>query len=361
MTLQGQGGVSHRSLPFFAGCLLGGAVGDALGAPVEFMSLGQIQAQFGPSGIRDFSPAYGKLAAVTDDTQMTLFTAEGLIRGHNRAMEKGIGGGTVTCVYHAYLRWLESQGEQPSYPFPEVREGWLLTIPQLWECRAPGNTCLAALRAGIMGTMARPINSSKGCGTVMRVAPVGLAGAESFQLGCETAAITHGHPTGYLAAGFLSALIDGLIAGSDLEDAISTARHTLLTYPNHQECLLAIDAAITLAKQAPPAPESLERLGSGWVAEEALAIALFCALTVDDFEDAVILAVNHSGDSDSTGALTGNILGALLGKDATPSKWLGPLELHDEIEQVAIDLFRHFGHSERTLSPEEDWQRYPGW
>jgi ADP-ribosyl-[dinitrogen reductase] hydrolase len=361
MTLNVRGGRPHRTLQRFAGCLLGGAVGDALGAPVEFMSLAQIRERFGPAGIRGYSPAYGRLGAITDDTQMTLFTAEGLIRGHNRVMEKGIGGGTVTCVYHAYLRWLETQGEQPAYPFPTVRESWLLTFPRLWASRAPGNTCLAALRSGMMGTMAEPINRSKGCGTVMRVAPVGLAGGESFRLGCETAAITHGHPTGYLAAGFLAALIDGLIAGSDLRTAIRTARDILGTYPEHGECLAAVDAAIGLAEHAPPIPESLERLGGGWVAEEALAIALFCALTVDDFESAVALAVNHSGDSDSTGALTGNILGALLGKEAIPSSWLGPLELRDEIEQVAADLYRHFGNPEHPPAPDEDWQRYPGW
>ena len=117
---------SRRTPGFFAGCLLGGAVGDARGAPVEFMSLAEIRAQFGPTGIRDFSPAYGRLGAITDDTQMSLFTAEGLIRGHNRAMAKGIGGGAVGCVYHAYLRWLESQGEQPDYPFQKARESWLL-------------------------------------------------------------------------------------------------------------------------------------------------------------------------------------------------------------------------------------------
>lgn len=361
MTLQSQDGTSRRALRFFAGSLLGGAVGDALGAPVEFLSLAQIRARFGPAGIRDLTPAYGKLGAITDDTQMTLFTAEGLLRGHNRALEKGIPGGTVACVYHAYLRWLETQGERPRYPFPEVSEGWLLTIPQLWAARAPGRTCLAALRSGTMGRLAEPLNDSKGCGTVMRVAPVGLAGEEAFQLGCELAATTHGHPTGYLAAGFLAALIDRIIAGADLRAATDTARDMLREYPNHEECLAAVDAAIGLAAHAPPVPESCERLGGGWVAEEALAIALFCALAADDFEEAVALAVNHSGDSDSTGALTGNILGALLGTEAIPPRWLEPLELRDEIEQVAADLFRHFGNPADPPCPDDDWHRYPGW
>jgi ADP-ribosylglycohydrolase len=361
MPLPPRRNTSRRAPEYFAGCLLGGAVGDALGAAVEFMSLTDIRAKFGPAGIRDLSPAYSRLGAITDDTQMTLFTAEGLIRGQNRAVEKGIGGGMVHCVHYAYLRWLETQGERPKYPSPAFREGWLLTVPALHARRAPGNTCLAALRSGTMGTMAAPLNTSKGCGTVMRIAPVGLAGVDSFRLGCEIAAITHGHPTGYLAAGFLAALIDRLISGDNLASAIRTAREFLRTHPDHQECLAVIDAALSLAEHAPPVPETLETLGGGWIAEEALAIALFCSLTTDDFQAAVTLAVNHSGDSDSTGALTGNILGALLGKHAIPPAWLAPLELRPEIEQLAADLFRHFGTPNHAPSPDEDWARYPGW
>ncbi len=87
----------------FKGCLLGGAVGDALGAPVEFMTLKNIRAQFGPQGIRDFAPVYGRLGAITDDTQMTLFTAEGMIRSYTRACERGISSGESVTA-HAYKR-----------------------------------------------------------------------------------------------------------------------------------------------------------------------------------------------------------------------------------------------------------------
>jgi ADP-ribosylglycohydrolase len=360
MPIDIQGGRARRAPEYFTGCLLGGAVGDALGAAVEFMSLAAIRAQFGPEGIRDLSPVYGRVGAITDDTQMTLFTAEGLLRAHNRAAEKGSGGAEAILVYHAYLRWLESQGERPHYPYAECRESWLLGVPALHARRAPGNTCLDALRTGRMGTISAPLNGSKGCGGVMRVAPAGLAGRDAFRLGCELAAISHGHPSGYLAAGFFAALIDRIIAGDDLGEAIGETRLVLRTYPNHEECLRTVDAALDLARQAPAVAESVERLGSGWVAEEALAIALFCALAADVFESALILAVNHSGDSDSTGALAGNILGALLGKGAIPERWLHPLELQTEIEAIALDLLRHFGGPDAS-PPEDDWERYPGY
>lgn len=324
----------------FTGCLLGGAVGDALGAPVEFMRLDSIRQRFGSAGIRDYAPAYGRLGAITDDTQMTLFTAEGLIQAHDRGRQRGIWH-PPTMVYHAYLRWLETQDGQAPYPTPEARQGSLLDIPALHERRGPGNTCLSALRSGRMGIIEQPINNSKGCGGVMRVAPAGLIRVEDhFWLGCELAAITHGHPSGYLAAGFLAGLVAAIVAGATLPEAISAIRATLQTYPGHEECLQAVDAARDLAHAALPTPESVERLGAGWVAEEALAIALFCALVAGSFEEGVITAVNHSGDSDSTGAITGNILGAMLGKGAIPARWLEPLELRDEIEALATGMWR---------------------
>jgi ADP-ribosylglycohydrolase len=345
----------------YQGCLLGGAVGDALGAPVEFMSLGEIRARFGPGGIRDFVPSYGKLGAITDDTQMTLFTAEGLIRAHNRGREKGICH-PPSVVYHAYLRWLDSQGEHAPFPLPTMNDGWLAGIADLRSRRAPGNTCLSALRQGRMGIIEAPLNTSKGCGGVMRVAPVGLArglGNDAFKLGCELAAITHGHPSGYLAAGVFAAVIDQIIGGIRLRDAIDAATETLRQYPGHEECLRAVEQAVHLANTAAATPETVETLGQGWVAEEALAIALFCSLRAETFEDAVVLAVNHGGDSDSTGSLVGNILGASLGISAIPSSWREGVELRDTIQQVASDLFQHFGTA--PAPADADWEKYPGW
>jgi ADP-ribosylglycohydrolase len=195
----------------------------------------------------------------------------------------------------------------------------------------------------------------------MRVAPAGLVGDDPFDLGCRLAAITHGHATGWLSAGVFAAAIAGLLDGSSLLEAVDAALGRLRTYPGHTETLQAVDAALWLAKHARRAPETVERLGSGWVAEEALAIALYCALTADGFDDGVLLAVNHGGDSDSTGSLTGNLLGTLLGADAIPFRWLADLELRDEIEQVAQDLFAAFVLTREPSDEEPQDDRYPGW
>jgi ADP-ribosylglycohydrolase len=328
----------------FAGCLLGGAVGDALGAPVEFDSLAGIRARFGPDGITEFAEAYGRVGAITDDTQMTMFTAEGMVPAVRRATAKGIWGTEPAFVYHAYRYWLQTQGEPPapvpimhglSLPLGGAYRSRLLELPEMHARRAPGATCLSALRSGDYGTVQRPINDSKGCGGIMRIAPVGLFGR--FEAGCEVAALTHGHPSGYLAAGFLTVVIGALREGRGLADAIEPARKRLIACEHHEEVLAAVDRACAEAQDG-ASPEAVERLGQGWVAEEALAIALYCALVADDFAAGVRLAVNHGGDSDSTGAIAGNLLGTLHGVAAIPERWLEQLELRAEIEQLALDL-----------------------
>jgi ADP-ribosylglycohydrolase len=350
-----RGGAGRRSREFYRGCLLGGAVGDALGAPVEFLQLGAIQARFGPEGIVDFSPAYGRLGAITDDTQMTLFTAEGLLRAKCRASHKGLCS-VDGVVHHAYTRWLRTQSHQPGKVLGPV-VGWLFDLRELHDSRAPGNTCLSALMSPEPGTRERPLNDSKGCGGVMRMAPAGLVqDADSFELGCTLAAITHGHPTGYLAAGAFAAMVRALIEGCSLLDAVETGRERLAACRGHQECTDALDAALELWRRGPASADRVAELGHGWVAEEALAIGVYCALAAgEDFAAGVRLAVNHSGDSDSTGAIAGNLLGAALGVSAIPSRWLDALELRAEIEALADDVLTWF------RGDEEWWARYPGW
>ena len=355
--------MGRRDAEHFAGCLLGGGVGDALGAPVEFMSLAEIRQRLGPQGVTDFAEVYGRLGAITDDTQMTLFTAEGLLRGCSRWHTKGIAS-AAGMLHHAYLRWLKTQAMTSRYPaFAEVtgREsnGWLLGVRALRARRAPGNTCLSALCSAEMGTIEQPLNDSKGCGGVMRVAPVGLffdEPTEALDIGCEAAAITHGHPSGYLSAGCLASITAGVIAGGPLEDATHEAIRILKGKPKHEECLAALEAAVDLASSRVPSPEAVESLGGGWVGEEALAISVCCALcSRDDYAQGVLLAVNHSGDSDSTGAITGNILGALLGKSSIPARWLERLELREEIETLAADLLVRYEDGDAW------WWKYPGY
>jgi len=340
------------------GCLLAGACGDALGAPVEFLSLEGISARYGESGITAFDQAYGGVGLITDDTQMTLFTTEGLIRAFVRFAHKGICH-PPSVVHNAYRRWLRTQDESYAPSSAGALDGWLIAEQRLWHRRAPGNTCLGALRErGSLGTPAT--NNSKGCGTVMRDAPFGLLWwndpAKALTLAAETASFTHGHPSAWYASGALAALIAGLMAGHDIESAVSQALSLLAGKPDAGEVQSALERACDISRESNWS-KRLPELGAGWVAEEALAIAVLCALAARSPEDAIVAAVNHGGDSDSTGAITGNIVGAFYGPDALPRAWVDAVELRDVILQLAEDLTAVV---EGKADAEKLWGRYPG-
>jgi ADP-ribosylglycohydrolase len=255
------------------GCLLGGAIGDALGNPVEFLSLDGIRSTHGPKGVTGPVPVGGGVVGqITDDTQMTLFTTEGLIRAHARYMSYGLGGAEVQLVREAYLRWLDTQNH-PSPPPPAEglhhRDGWLREQPWLYARRAPGNACLSGLQAGhapnswaeITGAPG-PVNpDSKGCGTVMRSAPFGLLGldaATAFAWAARCAQITHGHPTGYYAAGTFAAITGHLLDGESMEGAVLRAMRLLARHPGHEETWGAVGR---IGRANAPAPSTASAIG----------------------------------------------------------------------------------------------------
>lgn len=323
----------------FRGCLLGGAVGDALGAPVEFMTMAELRRQHGWSGVIGYLPCYGGIGKITDDTQMTLFTAEGLLLAWASDTPNYDREGAL-----ALLRWLYTQGEQNKNQISAFnpRVG-LVEHQELHSRRAPGNTCLSALRAmDVLGVPAR--NDSKGCGTVMRMAPVGLFfwAAElpelAFRVGCSLSALTHGHPSGYLAGGAMAFLVTQLLDGVTLRDAAEVTLYELRKCAYHEEVSNSIALAISLADEGCPFHTAIDQLGEGWVAEEALAIGLYCALAAEDFTTGVMMAASHDGDTDSTASIAGNLLGIIHGADSIPDELLQPLELRDVITQMADQL-----------------------
>lgn len=340
----------------YAACLSGGAMGDALGYPVEFMSKNEIISKFGDNGITELAidRTSGK-ALISDDTQMTLFTADGLIWSHLRCTERGIGSYEGSGTLQSYYRWYYTQTgticddywlkKQPHETDNDIitYHKTILEYPELFARRAPGNSCLSALAKDRMGTVEIPVNNSKGCGGVMRVAPVGFFlhknVEEAMVHGMGIAALTHGHPTGYVAAGAFAAIIAELVKGKSLPESLETTFLLLKGYDKNQETTLALKRAVESANSDMDTSKAISQLGEGWVAEEALAVAVYCALKEKDFKKALQMAVNHDGDSDSTGAICGNILGAEGGMEVIPHSWLPQVELKELILDMGQKLY----------------------
>ena len=333
------------------GCMLGGAVGDALGAPIEFMSKLAIMQKYGNEGVQDYVEFADGTGAITDDTQMALFTAEGILRACVRGHERGICD-VSSVVSGAYQRWLKTQGYTSAVPEDFINSGWLIKEKQLFSSRAPGMTCLSALEQNTL----RAKNNSKGCGTVMRLAPVGLffEPEAAYQYGCDFSAITHGHPTGITAGGAFAMLISYLRHGKSLAAALDFVEKHLENIPDAAETLAAIRKARTAS--------NIAELGEGWVAEEALAIGIYCALHHQwNFKAGVLKAINITGDSDSTGCITGHILGVLNGEKAIPERWRKNLREYNIVSQIADDLHTQFEENPDGHVTENWWRKYPGY
>lgn len=337
------------------GSLVGGAVGDAFGYPVEFVySFQDIQAKYGEEGITDYDLSYpwldGKIdtAQFSDDTQMTLYTAEGLLEA-----EQG-GQPVVPAICNAYIAWF---GHQVGRKVKISYMSELAQIKELNQRRAPGNTCISALFAINSGK--EPDNASKGCGGVMRVAPVGLYGAahgwtldKTARLAGDTAEVTHLHPLSTYSSAALAVIVQLCVDAEAMD--VETFKETVLksldtvgavygeSAPAMDDFRTIIEKSIRLADNQLLDWEIIENgLGGGWVAEETLAIAVFSVLRhIDDFSACMVCAVNHGGDSDSTGAVAGNIIGAILGYDALPAKFTADIQLRDLLLATADRLSR---------------------
>lgn len=355
------------------GCLLGGALGDSLGYAVEFDSIEAIRHRYGALGLTGFA-ALDAPSHFSDDTQMTLYTVDGLVEALEWA-NSGVGADANACLWLSYLRWLGTQGVEASAKAPVPQPRWIDSNTVLHQQRHPGKACLSGLATGEMGTSIRPVNpDSKGCGTVMRSAPFGLIphipADAVYTLSSDAACLTHGHASARQSAGMFSLLIHHLVSGATLDEAADRVRAGAANLPHVvQELPLHLDAALELARRGPVSPEELVAvLGEGWVAEEALAVGLYAVLATqpgrgaepgntqpgqdehrdqllpdpaaatEHFRAAIALAINHSGDSDSTGSIAGNILGAYYGEACLPEEWLAELEAPEVIRGMAALL-----------------------
>lgn len=329
-----------------AGAMLGGAIGDALGTCTKGLTPAKVLAEFGPDGLTGYAPRYERLGAVTSVTQMTLFTAEGLVRAFQsdvpspRELRKRL--------HAAQLTWLLTQQRRPRSGGVNWEVGSdLLHNPALNEVRAPGKTVMASLvGARALGGWHTADNDSKGCSCVVRGGPIGMMGQaiggpdEVFDVAAGDAGLTHGHASARLASGFFAVLVDQLCRGMDLWKAIGFAHDETARRPDSKQVTGALKRLRDLMLRTSedgmhPTSEDLRALGKAHEAEGALAIGLCCAMVAEDFAEAVLMAANHSGDGRNAAAIAGMAYGAWKGTDAIPLWCLADLELREVIASTA--------------------------
>ena len=326
------------------GCLYGGAIGDAMGFPIEFYSDIELKEYFKGNKIRKFLYQPG---LISDDTQMTLFTLEGLLKQINSSSKEEKMDKIIQNIYESYLAWYFTQTHR--YSLRNTYEKYskdnlLLNKEFMFDLRAPGNTCLSALHSGKMGTIETPINESKGCGGVMRVAPIGFvlspkefSDEEVVIMGARTAAITHGHELGYIPAGMFALLIRKLIHNkldmlTAIQESLRTTEKVFKGAKHIDEFIKLMEKSMSLAVNNDEDIKNIHKLGEGWVGDEAFAIGVYAALRYQtDIKDGIVAAINHGGDSDSTGSIAGNILGAHLDAWKLPKSEFESLEGKDLI------------------------------
>ncbi|MEZ0259720.1 MAG: ADP-ribosylglycohydrolase family protein [Alphaproteobacteria bacterium] len=362
------------SLDKIKGCFLLGACGDALGAPIELMkNLNDIINKYGEEGLTDIIPftnAYGNgvdypAGRLTDDTTMTMATVSAMIKAGKQDIDT-----LRPLLWQAWINWCSHQDNSEGLKDKvDTKIDWDANDKAFWfKCGAGAGT-IAALSQEKWGTVAEPVTydcvirgkqvkgPNLGCGGMMRVAPLALLDLkanEIFELACESAAITHGHPEGYTATGATALLIHFAAKDMDMKDAVAKTIETMQAYaenPLYKDgvaiALKALNHAQTRAAEEPHLYRTIDALPAelgytnAFLATPVLAqtaYALLSAPAAKDAKAALCLAANHSGDSDSVAAIVGNVLGARHGVGAVPKEYLDALIQKDDIATMAERL-----------------------
>lgn len=342
----------------FEGAIFGSALGDAFGYPLMSMSFEEICKTFEKSGARELAISRKTNTALfTEATQMSLFTADGILWASDEhvAYENGA---VASYVFYSYQQWLYMQTKtiadrEYEWLFDKEKNpnmSSLMKSKGLGKPRRLNDTNIDALldaKGGSFGTLSKGVNQNADNGAVKRVAPAGLFYGQNpdmaFRMACDIGAITHSHPDGYLPCGVYAALVSYLISDKPLDDAVNETMALLAAYPENQNTYSALQKAVDLANDEDIDPqEGLEDLGDGKSAISAVAIAVYSAiLHQTNYKFAVALSANHDGDSAACGAITGGILGAWYGAKKLPKDWMKKIQYFNLLETVADVLYEN--------------------
>ena len=291
--------------------MVGLALGDALGWPTEFKSMRDIRLQFGDRGIQEPPDP----AIFTDDTQMTIAVARAVI-GHSRSDVSVL----MERMAQEFVDWGFSADNN----------------------RAPGLSCMGGVRQlaqGVSWDRSGGLDA-RGCGSAMRVAPIGFVYQEDPQrlraVAIASSLPTHRHPAAIAsavgAAYLVKLALDGVVP-SEMPDRIASFVGGMS--PEFDETLATMRSVLSMSDEV----AAMDTIGAGWVGHEAVPLALYCVMKYpDSWVDTVRRGANFAGDSDSIASIAGGIQAIRLGPDSIPSEWVSRLERRAELEELGAQL-----------------------
>ena len=352
----------------YRGCLLGLAVGDAMGYTVDNRSLEQIREDYGPNGLLGYDLMNG-YAEVTSYTQLTAFTCTGLLLGLTRGQLLGRMAPFIRYVALACREW--AAGQRP-WGRPERIHCWVMHSEELCRRHCMDTWMLETLSRNSLGTPEEPANNYTNCGSITTAIGVGLfldpdevSSSEILRLGAETVALIHGSPIAFLSGATLAHIICHSLRSREksLREIVQQAKDAMLdeygtAYGQADEVAAWVKMALQLAGDNSITPiQAMERLRCENAAQ-VLAGGIYAAISCEhDFDAAMIAAVNHSGRSAAVGAITGAILGARMGEAALPEFYLESLECLEPLRELADDLYQGYPMIVGGKLFDGDWER----
>ena len=321
----------------YRGCLLGMAVGDALGEPADKLTWDQIREDFGPGGLMGYA---ADTPRVTSHTQLCAFTANGLLLGQTRGQISGKMAPLPRYMALSQKEWARTQR-------PHTHQGrtycWVYWVDQLRRRACTDSRMVEMLGADHLGTPEEPINRLDGCGSLTAAVAVGLFGTDPARLGADAVALTYGHSTAILSGAIAAELIHRAAHRREesmeqlLRGSLAAVEETFASrFPKTRTVTAAVAYAMDLAGRGRSAMELLVCQTAPQVLAGAACVLMGCS---DDFDAAMVAAVNHSGRSSAVAALVGAVLGARLGEEALPEFYVDGLDVVSPLRTLADDLY----------------------
>ena len=352
----------------YRGCLLGLAIGDAMGYPADTKTWPQIQEEYGPYGLMGYDLRNG-YAEISSHTQIAAFSCNGLLLGLTRGQ---VYGKMAPFVRYAALAQQEWAAGQRRYDQPSRNHCWVFRVPEMRQRHCTDTRMVETLNRGRLGSLEDPVNKHDTPASLASAIAAGLFAdtgklkqAEADRLGAECVAVTHGHPLAFLPGAMTAHLISGCLRHPDrplrllIKDALSALQEQFVReYPREVGQVTALtEQAMSLAEERLMRPvDAMERLKCDTGAE-ILAGALYAVLLCEeDFDNAMVIAVNHSGRSAAVSCLTGAILGARLGEQMLPEFYMDGLYIADALRDLADDLVTGCPMVQGSLLFDCDWE-----